>query len=89
MTKTNQKLPDTPGTVTMPLASFLELRESQLLVYEKLESIQEMSRQLAIFLSGLASEKVVYDEIARFNARSRECEIHIIDGRVKIELKDL
>ena len=76
------------GKVEIPLQDYIDLTATASVAEERYENLLEISRQLAIFLSGLVREKVVYDEIAVFNARSSECQIHIVDNRVKIELKD-
>ncbi len=74
------------GKVEIPLQDYLDLVSSGELATEKQVRLAEISEQLEIFLSFLVPEEVFREAIKQFNAQSSVCEIHIVDGRVKIDL---
>ncbi|KKK42829.1 hypothetical protein LCGC14_3169480 [marine sediment metagenome] len=76
------------GTVDIPLQDYLDLVSSGELSREKQVRLAKISEQLEIFLSFLVHEEFFREAINQFNSQSSVCEIHIVDGRVKIDLPD-
>ena len=76
------------GSVTIPLADYMELRNASEVAEERMERTRAQSRHLAVFISSLLKVQEVRDEIQTFNARSEEAQFNIVDGRVKINLLD-
>ncbi len=76
------------GKVELPLQDYLDLVSSGELAIEKQARLAEISKQLEIFLSFLVVEEFFREAVNQFNSQSSVCEIHIVDGRVKIDLSE-
>ncbi len=76
------------GKVEIPLQDYLDLVDSDEMARKKQLRLVEISAQLEKFLSFIAMEEKVRKAITEFNSQSSVCQIHIVDNRVKIEMRD-
>ena len=76
------------GEARIPLDEWVRMRQAEREAELLIARTNKALRQVEVLLSFVAKDKVVYDAIAQFNAQSNLATIHILDGKVKIELKD-
>lgn len=74
------------GTVTIPLKEFDELREAGTKAKAAQALINEVAKELEVFLSFMITRENLTEYIDEFNRQSTGSQIVISNGRVKVQL---
>ena len=77
------------GSVTISLEDFKTLElAAQSTAVEK-ELLKKTAKEIEVFLSFLATRLKIEEHIEEFNKYSSTCSILVVDGKVKIDLKEI
>jgi hypothetical protein len=76
------------GSVTLALEDYHRMVDAASISRLQQERLQKISEQIETFLSFLSRHEVVQTGITEFNSQSTVCQIHLVDNRVKIEMKE-
>jgi len=77
------------GTVTISLEDFKALELAARSTAQEKELLKKTAKEIEVFLSYLTTKLKLEEHIEEFNKYSSTCSILVIDGKVKIDLKDI
>jgi hypothetical protein len=77
------------GTVTISLEDFKALELAARSTAQEKELLKKTAKEIEVFLSYLTTKLKLEEHIEEFNKYSSNCSILVINGKVKIDLKDI